>query len=504
MFPHHTHLLYRRQFLIGPRAFSPTPHWRTLKLTHGLYLSVHPDLEIASSRSTDSVLVLLGYAIDPYRPHAGSQNLVEEITATQTGARQVISSTDAWSGRWVLIYMRGEDFLVFTDPCGLRQVYFFTNDEGVWCVSQPEIIRANCRLEPNPEPGLQEFLSSPRFLKQGEWIGDKTRYLGCFHLLPNHSLDLRSGRPVRFFPSEELLLLAPDQAIQTTAQLLSGTISALVRRNPLMLPVTAGRDSRILLAAAREHLGSIYCYVDRKGVLRADDPDVEVPVRLSGRLGFRFAVENSTDDPTPAFMEVLSRNITGARLLPKTRAIYAKLQREERRVNVNGNGGELARNHYDPGMRVEERHLTAGTLASRCGYAGSRFAESELASWLTNLPADRLGWKVLDLLYWEQRMGNWGAQFPAEQDIAVEEVSPFNNRTILTALLGVPAEHRVRPDYSLYSGLVEHLWPEALSEPFNPRPKPTPFRRATGLITSALRRTAPEALVRLLKKASGR
>jgi hypothetical protein len=231
-------------------------------------------------------------------------------------------------------------------------------------------------------------------------------------------------------------------------------------------------------------------------VLRADDPDVQVPLRLSEKLGFKFTIENSIEDPSAHFMELLRRNVTGARLLPKTRAIYAKLQRQESRVNVNGNAGGLARHQYDRSGRREDARLTPEAMAELYGYGASHFARSELGTWLQELGAQRRDWRVLDLMYWEQRMGNWGAQYPAEQDIAVDEVTPFNNRMVITMLLGVPAKHRIYPDYSLYSGLLEHLWPQALSETFNPRPKVS-IQRASVLIKSVFRR---ERLVRLFKR----
>jgi hypothetical protein len=75
---------------------------------------------------------------------------------------------------------------------------------------------------------------------------------------------------------------------------------------------------------------------------------------------------------------------------------------------------------------------------------------------------------ILDLFYWEQRMGHWGSQYPQEQDIAIEELSPFNNRNLLLSLLRVPSSERASPDYSFFRKLIGELWPEALAEPINP------------------------------------
>jgi hypothetical protein len=81
---------------------------------------------------------------------------------------------------------------------------------------------------------------------------------------------------------------------------------------------------------------------------------------------------------------------------------------------------------------------------------------------------NELGLRVLDLFLWEQRMGHWGAQYPFEQDIVVEEMSPFNNRGLLLTLLSVDGKKRKAPPYTFYRRLIADLWPEAMSEPINP------------------------------------
>ncbi|MBJ3793540.1 hypothetical protein I8J38_34180, partial [Bacillus sp. OA1] len=75
---------------------------------------------------------------------------------------------------------------------------------------------------------------------------------------------------------------------------------------------------------------------------------------------------------------------------------------------------------------------------------------------------------ILDLFYWEQRMGNWGTMYQAEQDIAIEEFCPFNNRRLLIALLKLEKEYRQGPEHIIYKKMINSLWPETLSEPINP------------------------------------
>ena len=74
------------------------------------------------------------------------------------------------------------------------------------------------------------------------------------------------------------------------------------------------------------------------------------------------------------------------------------------------------------------------------------------------------------MLYWEQRLGNWAAMVFAEQDVVLEEISPFNNRLLIETLLSSPRNLRAYPDYPLYWQLISEMWPEVLGLPFNPQP----------------------------------
>lgn len=72
----------------------------------------------------------------------------------------------------------------------------------------------------------------------------------------------------------------------------------------------------------------------------------------------------------------------------------------------------------------------------------------------------------MDLLYWEQRCGNWASNLTAELDIACENLMVFNNRELLTTLLGVPESLRQTEYPRLFIELIRRMQPGLLSVPF--------------------------------------
>jgi hypothetical protein len=236
-----------------------------------------------------------------------------------------------------------------------------------------------------------------------------------------------------------------------------------------MLAVTAGWDTRVLLASTKNISDGIEYYVDRQGVLSLDHPDVQTPQSLCRRLKINFRVRNSSEDPPRGFMEILSQSVSEARLVPKTRMIYAALAHGLKTINVNGNGSEICRNAYDGFGLISEDNITVAKLTGLIGYYKSKFVKYELSMWKNDLEQNGAsGYHILDLLYWEQGMANWGSQYAAEQDVAIEDFSPFNNRLLLTTLLSLPREYRSGPHFPIYTKLIERMWPEALAEPINP------------------------------------
>ena len=493
------HLLYRRQFVLGPRAFHPTEQWKTFGVGGGLTLSTHPDLEVCTCEAGGALLVLIGCALDPTHPQRDSAQVLRAIADSGGTIAKVIEATESLSGRWVLLYRDSTDFVLFNDPCGLRQVYYHPGEAGLWCGSQPEIIAANAALRPDPDPLLNEFTGSHVFSDlEGSWAGDRTPYAECFHLTPNHYLDMNSGKTVRYFPRQDLRAIRVEEAIPVAAALLKGTIKAASHRGPLTLPVTAGWDTRVLLAASRDLIGSIPCSVDKMGDLPDSHADIWVPKRLSAKLGFKFEVEDSREDPPEWFFELLRRNVTGARKGPKVRNIYAKWRRGDKWTNLTGNVSEVCRSFYDKRGWMDQRNLKPDRLAGIFGYGKSRFAVQELTRWKAALDCCRVGgFQILDMMYWEQRMGRWGCQFAAEQDVAIEEIAPFNNRRLLTTLLAVPAEYRTGPRYRVYDALIRHLWPQAMSEPLNPEPFVTKLKGHAGALA---KRWLPDWLVNALRE----
>jgi len=466
-------LLFRRQFILGPRFVEGFPSWKRIEAETSIRLTVHPDLPAHERRSQDRWIVLLGYILDPFRPEDRDAEILQRLLRHIHGGgtrESLIRLTHPLGGRWVLIVDDGRSRWLFTDPCGYRQVFYArTQSRGLWCASQTGILAEV--LDVVEDRDAMVFLRAYR-RREPEfwWPGDRSPYKEIHHLQPNHYLDLETGACHRFWPDGDLATRTPEEVIPESAQLLQGLIQSASRRFELAHTITAGWDTRLILAASRAIRDRLYCFTLMYWNLTRNSRDIRIPSILLPRLGLTHHVVVCPSRMEKWFREIYTRNVTMARIChgPIAQGMYEHLP--EGRVIVKGNAMPITRSSWRRRLRsqrpdLENQSLDAETLAWLTGRP-EPFAVEAIKQWLSRVGRSNV--HVLDLLYWEEREGNWQATSQSEWDIVQEAFVPFNCRLLLTKMLSLPLPEREKPANKAQRNLLLYLWPEVLSEPCNP------------------------------------
>ena len=121
-------------------------------------------------------------------------------------------------------------------------------------------------------------------------------------------------------------------------------------------------------------------------------------------------------------------------------------------VFLRGYGGEILRGFYNRhNLELPERtasELTRLYLTRRVkspSKAFQRFAVKSFEDYIerTQFDCDLQGLDPLDLFYWEQRMGVWGATMLCEMDPAVRSMAGFNSRKMYEIAFGLPRDQRI-------------------------------------------------------------
>ena len=110
-------------------------------------------------------------------------------------------------------------------------------------------------------------------------------------------------------------------------------------------------------------------------------------------------------------------------------------------------------------------------LTGILGYEECRLAPVKYRKWIDEISpyCKENNINILDMFYWEERMGNWGTQYQMDKDIAQDEFFLLNSRYLIENLFSVPYKYRPKYLNDFYRMLIKSMWPELVKYPFNPR-----------------------------------
>lgn len=462
---------YFNQFILGSAFVEQLHGWQQIALAGGFKLTVHPDLACTQVRDAGRELTLIGHILDPLSPEATNTDILRALLRHFASRESLIAATDRCGGRWLLVAVNADESFLFHDALGLRQAFYTDPVEtgALWVMSQAGL--ASEMLSLTPDEQALDYMDTQTFRRTSEsrFPAAASTFKGLKHLLPNHWLDLRTARSRRYWPSVPLAGVTPESAIDRLCTLLSGQIRAAAARFDLALSLTAGIDSRLLLATARTMADRLCIMTLRQGKMPDHFADLEIPARLLRRLGLAHEVVHATSTMTPEFSLQYKRNVYLAHdhYGHDAEAILRHFGRTK--VTLTGSGAEVGRCAFRRRLPHADRVRFTPALLAWLEYGSTHpFLVGHFREWLADAGQQDYV-KLLDLFEWEQDYGNWLAMTQLEFDIAWRDIfTPYNCRELLATLLGVDERYRRAPDYLLFRRAIQQAWPELLTEPINP------------------------------------
>ena len=453
--------LYNRQFMAGPRMFSQPKEWRHAKFGQRLFLSFHPSLQVTQVTLEDSELLCIGHIFDPANPSQDNEGVVKSLVERATTFKDFEEAIYALAGRWILFIRINDLARMYPDAGGTKSAYYtvgLPNGE-LWIGSQPMLIGDALGL-PVDHERVEMFF---RHNVKNTWVGEATPYNNIIQLLPNHYLHLDTKQTVRFYWSSRLPRYDLNTAVDKIREELFGILTALSARRPCALALTGGHDSRVLLACAGEARKKFqYFYIS--------DPatpyhDISIPRKLS-RL-FNVPFRNIHVKPyTHEFREILRRNLGDMYWETGITKIFTFGEFDHRFFTVTGNMAELIRrcSYYRDG--VTPLFITPALLAEKSGYGENPVALRAIAKWMAGAPKDS-NINILDLFYWEHRIGNWISIALTGLDTVCEVIPAYNSRKVIELGLAVDNKYRTEPSYEIFRELCRRFAPEIAEISFN-------------------------------------
>lgn len=294
-----------------------------------------------------------------------------------------------------------------------------------------------------------------------------TPKVGVRRLLPNHALDLTTFSDERVHGTS----VAPVSlriAAHTVLRALRDSGEALAPHG-LYVGLTAGNDTRMLLAGLRNVSNKVSFYTGVRSTSAGNDIDLTIASLLSRKFGLSHdtpirpsaVASEELSEATRGWLDRTGWVRAGARALGYIRlgSHYA--------FAANAVGGEIGRAMYWGRQDESGRGISPAELVDKVRAPAVSKVQSAASKWLAPI-SDLDRQSVLDLLYLENRLGAWSS--PAVLGGVGPPVSiyPFCRRDAVDAMLGLPPESKQKG--LIAREVVKVGWPELLSVPINRMP----------------------------------
>lgn len=441
------------QFMLSQDPDIAPTEW-SVRTKRSWILAAHPSLLIADIHTPDRTHIgwVAGYPID------GAEINPRQIVFPADAARSpeaLESALYRLGGRFIGVFLTDAFARVYLDACGSLAAVYSTN--------QPIVASTPGFFDEAEHPWDEDLI---RFLKMpasGLWYPfGLTPRQNVVRLIPNHVLDLNDWKTHRHWPKApfrtETHVEGHVRRIYTTVR---DTIAAVARAYPLHLSLTAGHDSRLLLACARADLDRIRFFTFARDRETAD-------THIARALARCFKLDHAIlpiEQASPRQLAVwLAR--TGDCVSGDVATIHPTLRHlDPHRALLPGMAGEVGRAFYWRKGDNATTRLSPQEIVARCHLPSHARLAAKAAEWLSGLTGHDV-FTVLDLLYVEQRLGCWGGpQQYGGDDRSACQLFPLAHREIFEAILSLPADYRGEERLAL--DICQLAWPELLDLPFN-------------------------------------
>lgn len=462
--------LFQNQFLVTKQKVQTLTNWNQFVIGH-YYFYFHPKLKTTLSTNHNSTLLLIGDAYDADFPDKTNQEITSDLNDKFMHFHALLKSNEfsSLAGTYLIFFFcKKDNSICVTGDAAMQRELFYLRQENEITVlgATDKIIGKFFKLKHQNNPEQREFYNSTAFKNKKSFITNQTNFKDLLRLKPNHYLNISTGRTIRYFPYEKIKPIDLDEAALEGSEIMKNLIRAAYHRYKIMIPVSAGWDSRLLLAASKDIRDEVVYYVLQTQSKGARHFDVKVPQKLMSKLNLPFEIIKYPKRLDNTELNIARESISFFRKKNLEYIINYFHKKHANKLTLNGNISEIIRLEFD-----EIYNLTPQKIAFIQKYPHLPYAISEYENWLEENKSlfSEMGYRALDMLYWEENCANWVSKSKTEfRAYGIEVFSPFNCRKYILTLYGLPKKYRRKQNPVIYKKMIELLWPEVLQVPVNP------------------------------------
>ncbi|MCZ6771375.1 MAG: hypothetical protein O7G83_05240, partial [Proteobacteria bacterium] len=456
----HPYNLFQRQFLLTKGTPKLPDSWTTDSTT-GWQLYHHPTLNVVEIKNSAGQKIgwLLGHLIDLKTKNEQKDAFVLPFTTSESMDERhakITTMMRSWAGCYLIIVVDRDFQRIYPDIGATVPVFFNQDNEDVG--SSPAMLLPGQKYWDRLDLELVTIAD----VNGDGWLPfDVTAHKGVLRLLSNHFLDLRERSMQRYWPDFKIVLDADiASAVDEIVLVLKSTIDAIARSWKMTIQLTAGQDSRTVMACCREHMSQSDAFTLKSSSFSIDEM---ISKRIARECNIRQHVLSaviSTEKERSDWLLRIGHSSGGSHM----RYHRTMEQLDLSHAMITGFGGELNRGRYWSSSDTTDGEITPKQLLGRLDLAQHPRFITAAKSWIKGMAGyDKL--TILDVAFVDVPMpGRVSAQLYGPS-FTYQDFHPLTQSRIFDRILTLPIDYR-RAN-RLYRDIIARTWPEMNDYPVN-------------------------------------
>lgn len=376
-----------------------------------------------------------------------------------------LDEIDLIGGRYVIVIGNRDNVEVYPDATGARTTYYSENE--VIASSHVDLMSDNMNLEKNNLGERAELLTY-------HW--NTTPYNNVKSINPNFKVNIVNKKRERFFPrsNNKYLEVPHEKKLETMELLWKEQIDYYCKNyENIIFSISGGADSRVCLAMAKEHMNKMkfFTYSTTEGeayntkytsVLSNDQYIVKQLLKDIDMNHEFFYFDKKQFPLTREQQKIISKNA----VKPHGRFLinfYLSSFPEFKVMHMRGTPLEVGRGYFLARDRESSVNEILATYKHNMKKYKENITDDEVLKTFNDAMENfhykesTFDYHLLDLYYWENRMGRWHSEILNENDVCFETVMPFNMRAMIDISLSYSRVQR-RSGY-MFNELINRNYP---------------------------------------------
>lgn len=424
------------------------------------YINLSEKTQFSTSSNNGNRIGIIGLCVDS---RGELKSLAEFLVNKSRSVEEVIENEKRLAGKYVLLYMESNNLYVLGDATCSLQVYYSQNSKFAISSSQ-RLISQFCNLKYSEESITIRKMSD---VSQA-MPGNISLYENILQLLPSEYYDASKRKSIKLnYSKYQINGLSIKDAVKKSVNLIDNISKAYVSQYDISCPLTAGKDSRVVLAFLRKNATQFNIYTMKHKKHSGKEDDLVLPPTIAKSIGQTY--EQIEDIPLPNNIIKELDEYFGVGMYSTNTAMLAYTIKTNYSTKAIINGdiigqigkSSLHRNLFD--IWATPSYFMC-KLHNYC-----KLSKNYIYGWMKSNEKSRKYISIFDLFSWDSRLGRWAAQENAIYDfIGIPYLNIFNCRDVIFSWVQVDRSRRMKS--ALHEEIIKAVDSSLLNFPFGKEP----------------------------------